>query len=139
MPATATRGEGKSAFVREVLKEDPRANAAAVNEAWRAAGRPGEISAGLVNHLRHRMGVSGNLRGRRTIATRRQQRTVRAHAGSNGITPAIARGRTTDLMALEVEFDRLLMKLAAIGELPDIEDALREARRSLYSGMVDVS
>jgi hypothetical protein len=138
MPATATRGEGKSAFVREVLKADPRANAAAVNEAWRAAGRPGEISAGLVNHLRHRMGLSGNLRGQRTIATGRR-RTLQARAVPNGSTPTIGRGRTNELMALEIEIDRLLMKLAAIGELPDVEDALRQARRSLYSGMVDVS
>jgi hypothetical protein len=138
MPATATRGEGKSAFIMEVLREDPRANAAAVNEAWRAAGRPGEISAGLINHLRHRMGLSSNLRGQRTIATGRR-RTPQAHAAPNGSTPTIGRRRTNDLMALEIEIDRLWMKLAAIGELPDVEDALREARRSLYSGMVDVS
>jgi hypothetical protein len=66
MPATATRNQGRSKFVREVLNDNPQANAAAVNEAWRAAGMSGSISAGLVNHLRSRMGLSGNLQaGRR--------------------------------------------------------------------------
>ena len=69
MPATATRNQGKSNFVREVLNDNPQANAAAVNEAWRAAGRPGRISAGLVNNLRFRLGLSGNLRGRRRKRT----------------------------------------------------------------------
>ena len=139
MPATATRSEGKSAFVRRVLQKDPRADAADVNEAWRAAGMPGEISAGLVNHLRHRMGVSGNPRGRTTTDTRRGRRPVKVQSGSNGRTPTIGRGRTNDLMTLEVEIDRRLMKVATIGPLPGIEEGLSAARRWLYSGMVDVS
>jgi hypothetical protein len=36
-------------FVKEMLNDNPRANAAIVNEAWRAAGMSGSISAGLVN------------------------------------------------------------------------------------------
>ncbi len=35
MPATATRNQGKSKFVKEVLNDNPQANAAAVNEACR--------------------------------------------------------------------------------------------------------
>jgi hypothetical protein len=46
-----------------VLKKNPRANAAAVNEAWPAAGRPGDINVGLVNHLRFRLGHGGQPAG----------------------------------------------------------------------------
>ncbi len=42
-------------------------------------------------------------------------------------------------MDLEVEIDRLLMKVVEIGQLPDVEDELRKARRQLYAGMVAVS
>ena len=71
MPTVATRNQGKSQFVRDVLDNDPRANARAVNEAWRAAGRPGSIGAGLVNHLRFRMGLSGPIPARRMPTGRR--------------------------------------------------------------------
>ena len=39
-------------------------------------------------------------------------------------------------MNLEVEIDRLLMKVVEIGTLPDVENALRKARRHLYAGLV---
>jgi hypothetical protein len=39
-------------------------------------------------------------------------------------------------MNLEVEIDRLLMKVVEIGTVPDVEDALRKARRHLYAGLV---
>ena len=91
MPATATRNQGKSKFVREVLNDNPQANAAAVNEAWQAAGMPGSISAGLVNNLRFRLGLSGNLRGRRRKRTRatgtgRGRPAVQVRTGANGGT-----------------------------------------------------
>src|SRR3954468_24977986 len=36
-------GPGKSAFVEEVLGREPRANVAAINRAWAAAGHDGKI------------------------------------------------------------------------------------------------
>ena len=45
-------------------------------------------------------------------------------------------GESERLMDLEVEIDRLLMKVVEIGQLVDVEDALRAARRQLYTGMV---
>ena len=39
-------------------------------------------------------------------------------------------------MDLEVEIDRLLMKVVEIGQLPSVEDALRRVRRQIYAGMV---
>jgi hypothetical protein len=136
MPATATRNQGKSAFVREVLNDNPQANAASVNEAWRAAGRPGDINAGLVNHLRFRMGLSGNLRAKKTAGTKRGPWAQQVRAGTNRTTPATSRGRPIELMNPELSIDRLLMKVAEIGPLSDVEHALREARRQLYAAMV---
>jgi hypothetical protein len=141
MPATATRNQGKSKFVKEVLNDNPQANAAAVNEAWRAAGMSGSISAGLVNHLRSRLGLAGNLRsGRRkrirATGTRRGRPPMQLRTVVNGSTRAMSRTRGSDLMDLEVEIGRLLMKVVEIGQLPDVEDALRKARHHLYAGLV---
>jgi hypothetical protein len=122
-----------------VLKEDPRANAAAVNEAWRAAGRPGEISAGLVNHLRHRMGLSGNLRDKKASGTERRGQPNPLHPGANGGRQAPSRRSMSELAELEVAIDRLLMKVAEIAPLANVEYALREVRRRLYAAMVAVA
>jgi hypothetical protein len=51
--------------VKQVLGKNGRANAAAVNEAWKAEGHEGSISAALVNKLRSTLGLAGNLRAGR--------------------------------------------------------------------------
>src|ERR1700728_3641464 len=101
MPAKVTRSQGKSMFVKEVLNDDSLANAAAVNEAWRAAGMSGSISASLVNNVRSRMGLTGNVRGRRrkgtkTTGTRQGRPSIRVRAGENGTGPVMSRARTSD-------------------------------------------
>jgi hypothetical protein len=141
MPAKVTRIQGKGMFVKEQLNDNPLANAKAVNEAWRAAGMAGSISTSLVSNIRSRMGLSGNLgRGRRrrtkSTGTRQGRSLVQVEAGANGTGPVKTRGRRTDLMDLEVEIDRLLMKVVEMGTLHDVEDALRKARRQLYAGLV---
>ena len=70
MPAKVTRDQGKGMFVKEVLNDNPLANAEAVNEAWRAAGMSGGISASLVSNMRSRMGLAGNLRPRASERTK---------------------------------------------------------------------
>jgi hypothetical protein len=63
MTTTATAlPEGKTDFVKNVLANNARANTKAVNEAWAAAGRSGQISSTLVNKLRSSLGYAGNLR-----------------------------------------------------------------------------
>jgi hypothetical protein len=47
MPAKVNLRQGKSMFVKEVLNDNPLANAEAVNEVWCAARMLGNISAGL--------------------------------------------------------------------------------------------
>ncbi len=56
--------------------------------------------------------------------------------GANGTAEAKSRRGKADLMDLEVEIDRLLMKVVEVGSLPDVENALRKARRHLYASLV---
>ena len=56
---------------------------------------------------------------------------MQVRTGANGSTPAMPPRRGSDLMDLEVEIGRLLMKVVEIGQLPDVEDALRKARHHL--------
>jgi hypothetical protein len=64
MATATTRGLGKTGFVKEVLNDNPQANAKAVNEAWTAAGFGGTISPTLVTKMRSEMGLTGNIRKR---------------------------------------------------------------------------
>jgi hypothetical protein len=126
-------------FVKEVLNDDPQANHQAVNNAWRAAGMSGSISPTLVSRVRSRMGLAGKLRrrgGAEAAGARRGRPPAQAQAAASATALHQARGRKNSLMDLEVEIDRLLMKVAAIGTLPEVEDSLRKTRRQLYAGLV---
>jgi hypothetical protein len=146
MPSTASTNLGKTSFVKETLNDNPRANTAAVNEAWTAAGMPGTISTTLVNKMRSRMGLTGNLRARRGTKTALAAGTTRGTGKKRGRKPRgatstaskasttfDARGRKSRrspaLFDLEAEIDRLIFKVMGLGALTDVEDSLREARR----------
>jgi len=140
MTVSTMQNQGKSMFIKEVLNDDPEANHQAVNVRWREAGMSGSISPTLVSRIRSRLGLTGNTRGRgrknaKATGTRRGQPAGPAPAAAGAMTPHRARGRTNSLMDLEVEIDRLLMKVAAIGTLPEVEDSLRKTRRQLYAGL----
>jgi hypothetical protein len=145
MATTTTKRQGKSMFVKETLHDNPDANAQAVNEAWKSAGMDGSISATLVSKIRSRMGLTGK-RGRRrkarnsaaanvrnaTSGKRRGRPPKSAANQANGMRVSSTRGRKSTLEALEVEFDRLLLKVVESGSLPEVENALRKARRLLF-------
>jgi hypothetical protein len=118
-------------FVKEMLNDDPLANTAAVNSAWRAAGMSGNISSSLVSNIRTRMKLGGKKPGKRR---KRAKAAGAADAGAGA--PVMNRGRERELMNLEVEIDRILMKVAQSGELPEVENALRKVRRELYAGLL---
>jgi hypothetical protein len=150
MPAKVTRSQGKSMFVKEVLNDNPLANASAVNEAWQAAGMAGSISHSLVSNVRSRMRLTGNQQGKwRSTSTTgavdvagaingtgRGRPPMQILSGANGTAQVKTKGGKADLMDLEVELDRLLMKVVEVGSLPDVENALRRARRQLYASLV---
>lgn len=145
MPATETRNQGKSMFVKEWLNDHPQATTEAVNVAWRAEGHSGSISPSLVSNVRSRMGLAGTTgrgrRGTKTTSTgRRRGRPAGAgQAPANGTAPTTTRKRGQDLMGLEVELDRLLMKVVEVGQLPEVEASLRKARRHLYADLTAAS
>jgi hypothetical protein len=164
MATMANRRRGKTDFVKQVLGKNARANAAAVNEAWTAAGKAGTISATLVNKQRSALGLTGNLRARRKkngilpstkrpYAGKKRGRKPNNLAATgvvisasqvNGIGTAPATSKAEarlrasfhlgTLEELEADIDRLLFKVMSIGGLSAIEDSLRQARRLLYGG-----
>ncbi len=149
MPATKTRDQGKTSFVKELLIDHPMANTKAVNEAWSAAGMEGSISETLVNKTRSTMGLAGNLRGKRRTKIEAAASTKRPYTGKKrGRKPkqetvtiadgkAAPAGKRNDrLVELEADLDRLLFRVMNEGELAQVENALREARRRLYAAFV---
>jgi len=141
-------------FVKEVLHDNRLANTQAVNDAWKAAGMEGSISATLVNKMRSRMGLTGNLRGgrrKRARATatansetpytgkRRGRPPKQVVSEANDSTRVKTRGRNSRLADLEVDLDWLLFRVVEIGSLPEVEEALRKTRRLLYAGLSAVS
>ncbi len=142
--ATATRDQGKTSFVKEFLSVHPLGNVKAVNEAWLAAGMKGTISPTLVNKTRASLGLTGNLRGKSktkatTTGTRRGRPPKETTAAVNGKPAGQPRGRKSDrthaLLGVEAEIDRLIFQVMGIGNLPEIETALREARRGVYGAL----
>jgi len=152
MPSTSTRNLGKTSFVKEVLFDDPYANAEAVNQAWITAGMDGTISPTLVNKMRSELGLTGNLRSRRTkteaVATQKPAYTGKKRGRKPKVTTcepneATSRietrgrksARSEALVAVEAEIDRLIFIVMGIGGLTAVENALRESRRRLYRGL----
>lgn len=148
MPAATKRKQGKTLFVKETLIDNPQATTAVVNKAWADAGMEGTISETLVTKLRSRMGLSGNLRkpgnqesapatSNHTSSGEARRRTQRQDTLRNEEPRAVeVRGRTESrsvrLAEVEADLDRLLFRVMTLGNLPNVEDAIRETRRALY-------
>src|SRR4051812_25250438 len=142
--ATATETPGKTSFLKEFLHDNPQGNVAAVNQAWQAQGFAGTISPALVNKTRASMGLTGNLRKKTKTAAKakapytgkkRGRKPKETTAAANGQPRGRKSGRTLALTDLEADIDRLLFKAMALGELTEVEDLLRRARRSLYGAL----
>jgi hypothetical protein len=149
MPVTKTKTNGKTAFIKEVLFDNPKANHKLVNEAWKAAGMPGTISDSLVNTLRSELGYTGNLRktskspsgssaGKSTKTATAAKTAKKATPTSRAKVSArasVKNPRAADLsraiVDAEADIDRLIFKLMGVGGLLEIEDALRGVRRKL--------
>jgi len=132
---------GKTMFVKEFLNDHPQGNVDAVNAAWQAAGFDGTISDTLVNKMRASLGLTGNIRANskkhktgvtgKTRESPRQQTTAAVNVQPRGSNSA----RTVVLNDLEADIDRLLFKVMGMGDLTEIEDSLRRARRLLYGAL----
>jgi hypothetical protein len=148
----------KTAFVRQFLERDPKANRKAIDEAWRDAGHEGSISSALVSNLRSHLGLRGPQGGRsepadgddaaelpkarakasksRKAASKSNRRALTEETGAPAATKRAAHsgGRHKVLAEIEGDIDRLIFKLMAVGGLDEIEDELRKARRRLVVG-----
>ena len=88
------------------------------------------------------MGLTGNLRGKtRTSAKAKSPYTGKKRGRPPKATTAAVNmrrgrksGQTIALENLEAEIDRLLFQVMGIGDLPEVEQTLRQARRLLYGG-----
>ena len=136
---------GKSMFVKEYLHDHPQGNVSGVNEAWKAAGYDGTISLALVDKLRSSMGLTGNLRGGakmskpsatgKKLGRPRQATSAQFNRKAAGQPRGRNGDRTQALLGVETEIDKLLFRVMGIGELPEVEIALREARRRVYGAL----
>ena len=139
MPKTATATPGKTSFLKEFLHDNPQGNVKAVNEAWTAAGFDGTISEALVYKARASLGLTGNLHGKtkkeaKTTSTGKKLGRPRKEttAAGKGQPRGRKSNRSLALNELEADIDRLIFKVMGIGDLTQIEDSLRQARRLLY-------
>jgi len=141
VPKTATATPGKTSFLKEFLHDNPQGNVKAVNEAWTAAGFDGTISTALVYKARASLGLTGNLSGKTKAAAEGKAASTGKKPGRPREEPTAPvtgqlRGRKSNrslaLNELEADIDRLIFKVMGVGELTEIEDSLRQARRLLY-------
>ena len=142
LPKTATATPGKTSFLKEFLHDHPQGNVKAVNEAWKAAGFDGTISTALVYKARASLGLTGNLSGKTKAAAEGKTTSTGKKLGRPRKEPTAPvagqpRGRksarTLALNELEADIDLLIFKVMGIGDLTQIEAALRQARRLLYA------
>jgi hypothetical protein len=141
--AKTASSPGKTMFVKEFLNDHPQSNVDTVIEAWQAAGFNGTISATLVNKTRSMLGLTGNLRGMPKTSTNRRAmstgkkvgRPRMATAAALNVQPRMSTSPTAALNELEADIDRLIFKAMVIGDLTEIENSLRQARRLLYGAM----
>ncbi len=143
MPKTVTATPGKTSFLKEFLHDNPQGNVKAVNEAWQAAGFDGTISTALVYKARASLGLTGNLSEKtkksKAKATSTGKKPGRPRKEPTAPVTGQPRGRksarTLALTELEADIDWLIFKVMGVGDLTEIEDTLRRARRLLYGGL----
>ena len=140
LPKTATATPGKTSFLKEFLHDHPEGNVKAANEAWTAAGFDGTISTALVYKARASLGLTGKLHGKtkksEAMTTSTGKKPGRPREEPTAPVTGQPRGRKSNrslaLNELEAEIDRLIFKVMDVGDLTEIEAALRRARRLLY-------
>jgi hypothetical protein len=141
-PKTVTATPGKTSFLEEFLNDHPEGNVKAANEAWTAAGYDGTISTALVYKARASLGLTGNLSGKTKTsaegkATPTGKKLGRPRKEPTAPVTGQPQGRKSNrslaLNELEADIDRLIFKVMGVGDLTEIEESLRQARRLLYA------
>ncbi|OJW10291.1 MAG: hypothetical protein BGO49_07020 [Planctomycetales bacterium 71-10] len=146
------KGPSKSAFVEELLGRQPEANVAAVKRAWAAAGHEGAISPSVFYKIKRERGLNGGRSPGESEAVGWSQPEVSEAGPALGVReeapqapvalPAVSAtasggesaasggvGRVVD--EVEAGIDDLMFTLKVNGGMPEVEAALRAARRLL--------
>ena len=141
-------GPSKSAFVEEVLGREPKANVAAINRAWAAAGHEGTISDSIFYKVKRERGVAGKPTPGGTAKSEAKSAskgpeaspaalpTVEAGSESNGLTAppmpvggSMSGDRERVLDRVEDGIDDLIFELKQLGGMEEALEALRKVRR----------
>ena len=136
----AASSPGKTMFVKEYLNDHPQGNFSAVNKAWATAGFEGTISKAVVDKVRASLGLTGgntrrNAKESRPSPTAAKPEQLQKHTSAPVATRP--RGNQSGVLdEMEADIDRLIFKAMAVGDLTEIEDSLRRARRLLYTAMI---
>lgn len=144
MSTTAGKGANKSEFIRDQLKRNPAATAKEVVEAWESSGNEGSLSETLYYNVKKAQGLAGGGGGGSALRglvrmKKTPKTTVRRGRGRPRLTdsapasaPAARSGaRARSFDELEAMIDDMIFQLKAHGGMPDVEEALRQARRLL--------
>jgi len=140
-------GPSKSAFVEEMLGRQPEANVAAINRAWSEAGHEGQISPSVFYKVKRERGITGESESAGTSEPQESEagpavglredapKAPDARPAVSATTPASSSDARGDLCRVvdEVEagIDDLMFTLKVNGGMPEVEAALRAARRLL--------
>ena len=131
--------QSKAAFVEGVLRRDPKANSRAVNRAWSEAGREGTISDPTFYKVRGRLTATPQPINQ-TLIERKSSELLTAPVVKNKasqtsattMVPSESRNPSGVTDEVEAGIDDLMYKLKDSGGMPEVEAALRAARRLLY-------
>ena len=152
MVASRDTKPNKTSFITAHLEKNPTANRKSVIEAWTKAGHKGTVSTTLVSKMRRDLGLAGNLRGRprlaelngsngapkikseRATAKKLTRDQANAKPGSAVATKPTTGQHSRMIDEVEAGIDHLMFTLKVNGGMPEVEAALRAARRLLTGG-----
>ena len=153
-PEGRERGTGpvKSAFAEEVLGREPKANVAAINRAWAAAGHEGKISDSIIYKAKRDLSLTGrpsSIESASAGVSEPEASEAGTAVGTGGQAEQQSRGPETPTASaprreanasgdlgrvvdeVEAGIDDLMFMLKVNGGMPEVEAALRAARRLL--------
>jgi hypothetical protein len=150
--ATTGKSQNKSAFLLDLLKRNPQTTFAQAEEAWKAAGNEGTVSSSSFYNAKTALGKPANGasstagKGRPAAKAAAKSpakptaiwRAAKPDEKADGPRAPVGRPKASstrdqglELDAVEGEIDELIFKLKGLGGVPDVEEALRRARRML--------
>jgi hypothetical protein len=153
--ATTARGQ-KTAFLRDLFRDNPKVNYKLANEAWKEAGNDGDLSSNTFYNAKTAFkkepgadtpeittpAPTPKPKAQPARRTRAKSTTKKTSAPKNGqpVVPEPPRSHETSPVSdrdrvfdeVEAGIDDLIFRLKVAGGAPEIEAKLRDVRRSLH-------